>query len=77
MQYFQEFTHIFSKEFQEQYNPITPPFSVIFSIDESLGTHTILVDISPDKFMYINVGLEQDQQEQLMSKLKAESSAFS
>ena len=54
---------IFSCEFQENSNPIASSSSLELSIGSSSGCYTSPIEISLDKFLYINPIFDQDQQE--------------
>jgi hypothetical protein len=41
-----------------------------FERDESAASYTMPYEISPRKFLYINSGLDADQQKQLVNVLK-------
>ena len=48
----------------------------VFEIEEHIGYYTVLCEVSPGKFLQINVGLTESQQEQLLKVLKIQSGAF-
>jgi hypothetical protein len=68
---------MFGEEFQEQLDPsIVSSTSFIFEIDEFSMSYTMPYEISPEKFLHINFGLDADQRKQLVSILKEQIGAF-
>jgi hypothetical protein len=76
-QTYSQYDQIFKEEFQEQsesFNSFSS--SMVFTIDEHLGSSTIPIEIGRGKILYINYGLSPNQQKQLTKVLKEQSGAF-
>ena len=73
---FNEYQHIFSKAFQESSALTKPLTSYVFVITESSDTCTMVVEVSPEKILYINSRLDFDQQKQLTHMLQKQFGAF-
>ena len=57
-QTFSQFDHIFSEEYQIDFDPsISTSASLMISIDEQQESHAIPFQISPGKLLFINYGL--------------------
>ena len=48
----------------------------VFSIEEHTGSYTIPCEVSLGKFLHINAGLSENQQEQLLKVLRNQAGAF-
>ena len=49
----------------------------VFSIEEHTGSYTIPCEVSLGKFLHINLGLSENQQEKLLKNLRIQAKAFS
>ena len=63
---FDQYYHILSKYFQENYDFTQPLTSLVMTINEQLEPDTLPVEISPGKSLYINPRLDSEQQAQLI-----------
>ena len=76
-QSFPQFEYMFGEEFQEQLDPsILSSTYFIYEIDDSSMSYTIPYEISLGNFLYINSGLDADQQKELVDILKEQSIVF-
>ena len=75
-QYFPEYTHIFSSEFQEIWHPSTSTVAIVSQVFEGKELVIQDIEISPGKSMYINASLEIDQQQKLVQMIQGESDVF-
>ena len=73
---FGQYHHIFSQDFQENYDFTQPLTTSVMTINEQLELDTLLVEISHGKSLYINPRLDSDQQTQLIQVLQKQSGAF-
>ena len=48
----------------------------VFMIEYHIGPYTIPCEVGPEKFLHINVGLSENQQEQLLKFIKKQDGAF-
>ena len=77
LQSFAEFDQIFGDEFQE--NMALSTFvetPCVFAIEYHIGSYTMPCEVSPGKFLHINVGLIESLQEQLLKVLKIQCRSF-
>ena len=73
---FDQYHHIFSQDFQENYDFTQPVTTSIMTISEQLELDTLSIEISPGKSVYINPRLDSEQQTQLIQILQKQSWAF-
>ena len=73
---FDQYHHIFSKGFQENYDFTQPLTSSVMAINDQLEPDTLPVEISPGKSLYINPRLDSKQQTQLIQILQKQSGEF-
>ena len=74
---FSQLDQIFGDEFQE--NMALSTFMntpCVFAIEENMESYTMPCEVSPGKFLHINVGLTESQQEQFLKVLKIQSGEF-
>ena len=69
-QSFSEFHYLFTKDFQESYDPSIISSYVVPFIDEKVEAFTVPFEISPGKSLIINAKLSQDQHDQLVHVLQ-------
>ena len=70
-QSFSQFDQIFGDEFQENLDLSTfVDTPCVFAIEEHTESYTIPCEVIPGKFLHINAGLSENQQEQLLKVLK-------
>jgi hypothetical protein len=72
-----QYDQIFREDFQERsdlFSSFSP--ALVFTISEHSEPHTIPVELSPGRCLYINSELSLRQQEQLTKVLKEQSGAF-
>ena len=48
----------------------------VFTIEENTRPYTIPYEVGPEKFLHINAGLSENQQEQLLKVIKKQARAF-
>ena len=76
-QYFSQFNQIFGDEFQENLDLSTfVDTPCVFAIEENIGSYTISCEVGPKFFLHINVGLSENQQDQLLKVLKTQAGEF-
>ena len=73
---FDQYHHIFSQDFQENYDFTQPLTTSVMTINEQLEPDTLSVEISPGKSLYINPRLDSEQRAQLIQILQKQSGAF-
>ena len=73
---FDQYHHIFSQYFQENYDFTQPLTTSVMTISEKLEPDTLFVEISLGKSLYINLRLDSEQQMQLIHILQKQSRAF-
>ncbi|CAF4146191.1 unnamed protein product [Adineta steineri] len=73
---FDQYHHIFSQDFQENYDFTQPLTTSVMTINEQLELDTLPIEISPRKSLYINTRLDSEQQTQLIQILQKQSGAF-
>jgi hypothetical protein len=73
---FAELSHIFSSEFQQTWHPDITQLYTLSPAPSKKEETTELVEISPEKPLYINSSLEPEQKTQVIEMLQRQFDAF-
>lgn len=73
---FSRYGQVFSKEFQENYGLKNYVIPSVYTIDKSLESCVIPLEISLGKLLYINLKLDLEQKQKLTQLLQKQSGAF-